>query len=61
MPDNPHHRASLHHFMYRSSYYWPEEADEKLIFQLAAIASGHHRSRHLDRPWRHRHEGRHRA
>ena len=30
--EHPHHRASLHHFMYRSSYYWPEEEDEKLVF-----------------------------
>ena len=30
--EHPHHRASLHHFMYRSSYYWPEEADEKFVF-----------------------------
>jgi phosphonate metabolism protein (transferase hexapeptide repeat family) len=30
--EHPHHRASLHHFMYRSSYYWPEEADEQLVF-----------------------------
>ena len=30
--EHPHHRASLHHFMYRSSYYWPEEVDEELVF-----------------------------
>jgi phosphonate metabolism protein (transferase hexapeptide repeat family) len=30
--EHPHHRASLHHFMYRSSYYWPEEVDEQLVF-----------------------------
>lgn len=30
--EHPHHRASLHHFMYRSSYYWPEETDEQLVF-----------------------------
>jgi hypothetical protein len=30
--EHPHHRASLHHFMYRSSYYWPDEPDEKHIF-----------------------------
>ncbi len=30
--EHPHHRASLHHFMYRSSYYWPEEIDEQLVF-----------------------------
>lgn len=30
--EHPHHRASLHHFMYRSSYYWPDEPDEKHVF-----------------------------
>ena len=30
--EHPYHRASLHHFMYRSSYYWPGEADEAEIF-----------------------------
>jgi phosphonate metabolism protein (transferase hexapeptide repeat family) len=30
--EHPYHRASLHHFMYRSSYYWPDEPDEKHIF-----------------------------
>lgn len=30
--EHPHHRASLHHFMYRSSYYWPEETDEEALF-----------------------------
>lgn len=30
--EHPHHRASLHHFMYRSSYYWPEETDEQFVF-----------------------------
>jgi phosphonate metabolism protein (transferase hexapeptide repeat family) len=30
--EHPYHRASLHHFMYRSSYYWPGEADEEQIF-----------------------------
>lgn len=30
--EHPHHRASLHHFMYRSSYYWPEEPDESQLF-----------------------------
>jgi phosphonate metabolism protein (transferase hexapeptide repeat family) len=30
--EHPYHRASLHHFMYRSSYYWPDEADETAIF-----------------------------
>jgi phosphonate metabolism protein (transferase hexapeptide repeat family) len=29
---HPYHRASLHHFMYRSSYYWPNEQDEVEIF-----------------------------
>ncbi len=30
--EHPYHRASLHHFMYRSSYYWPEEDDEATVF-----------------------------
>jgi phosphonate metabolism protein (transferase hexapeptide repeat family) len=30
--EHPYQRASLHHFMYRSSYYWPEEADEEELF-----------------------------
>ena len=30
--EHPYHRASLHHFMYRSSYYWPDEHDEEAVF-----------------------------
>lgn len=30
--EHPYHRASLHHFMYRSSYFWPDEADERAVF-----------------------------
>ncbi|WP_373505792.1 DapH/DapD/GlmU-related protein [Aestuariivirga sp.] len=30
--EHPHHRASLHHFMYRSSYFWPDETDESAVF-----------------------------
>lgn len=30
--EHPYHRASLHHFMYRSSYYWPQEPDEAAVF-----------------------------
>ncbi len=30
--EHPYQRASLHHFMYRSEYYWPEETAEKAIF-----------------------------
>lgn len=30
--EHPYHRASLHHFMYRSSYFWPDEQDEEAIF-----------------------------
>ena len=30
--EHPYQRASLHHFMYRSSYYWPEETDEEELF-----------------------------
>jgi hypothetical protein len=28
--EHPYQRASLHHFMYRSSYYWPGETDEAI-------------------------------
>ena len=31
--DHPLDRASLHHFMYRSAYYWPEEADDAAWFE----------------------------
>ncbi len=31
--EHPHQRASLHHFMYRSSYYWDNEKDEEAIFE----------------------------
>jgi phosphonate metabolism protein (transferase hexapeptide repeat family) len=30
--DHPLDRASLHHFMYRSSYYWPDETDDAPFF-----------------------------
>ncbi len=30
--EHPYHRASLHHFMYRSSYFWPDEKDEAAVF-----------------------------
>ena len=30
--EHPYQRASLHHFMYRSEYYWPEEKEEQAIF-----------------------------
>lgn len=30
--DHPLDRASLHHFMYRSAYYWPEEEDDAAWF-----------------------------
>ena len=30
--EHPYHRASLHHFMYRSSYFWPDEKDEQAVF-----------------------------
>jgi hypothetical protein len=29
---HPYRRASLHHFMYRSSYCWPDEPDEAELF-----------------------------
>jgi hypothetical protein len=31
--EHPYQRASLHHFMYRSSYFWPEEMDESAVFE----------------------------
>ncbi|MGR3315898.1 chloramphenicol acetyltransferase [Roseovarius indicus] len=31
--DHPLDRASLHHFMYRSAYYWPDEADDAAWFE----------------------------
>ena len=30
--EHPHHRTSLHHFMYRSSYYWEDKPDEAEVF-----------------------------
>jgi phosphonate metabolism protein (transferase hexapeptide repeat family) len=42
--EHPYERASLHHFMYRSSYYWPGEADEQAIFDWRAsrpVVIGH--------------------
>jgi phosphonate metabolism protein (transferase hexapeptide repeat family) len=30
--EHPYQRASLHHFMYRSQYYWADEKDEEAIF-----------------------------
>ena len=38
--EHPYHRASLHHFMYRSSYYWPDEPDEAGRLRLAQVAPG---------------------
>ena len=34
--DHPLDRASLHHFMYRASYYWPDEQDEAGVFAARA-------------------------
>ena len=34
--DHPMANASLHHFLYRSSYYWPEEADDAAFFAARA-------------------------
>jgi phosphonate metabolism protein (transferase hexapeptide repeat family) len=31
--EHPYQRASLHHFMYRSSYYWADEKDEEALFE----------------------------
>lgn len=34
--DHPMDHASLHHFLYRSSYYWPEERDDPDFFARRA-------------------------
>jgi hypothetical protein len=34
--DHPMQRASLHHFLYRSSYYWPDVEDDAAFFQARA-------------------------
>ena len=34
--DHPMQSASLHHFLYRSRYYWPEEADDPAFFAARA-------------------------
>jgi len=34
--DHPLDRASLHHFMYRASYYWDDAADEAALFAARA-------------------------
>jgi hypothetical protein len=34
--DHPMDRASLHHFLYRSSYYWPDAADDADFFAARA-------------------------
>jgi phosphonate metabolism protein (transferase hexapeptide repeat family) len=42
--EHPYHRASLHHFMYRSSYYWENETDETAVFdwrRSRPVAIGH--------------------
>jgi phosphonate metabolism protein (transferase hexapeptide repeat family) len=42
--EHPYQRASLHHFMYRSSYYWPSEPDEAEVFnwrRSRPVAIGH--------------------
>jgi phosphonate metabolism protein (transferase hexapeptide repeat family) len=31
--EHPHQRTSLHHFIYRSSYYWENEKDEETLFE----------------------------
>lgn len=41
---HPYERASLHHFMYRSHYYWPDEPDEEALFnwrRSRAVTIGH--------------------
>jgi phosphonate metabolism protein (transferase hexapeptide repeat family) len=42
--EHPYQRASLHHFMYRSRYYWPDEQDEEEIFawrRSRGVSIGH--------------------
>src|SRR5690349_21892352 len=42
--EHPYERASLHHFMYRSEYYWPEEEGEEAIFawrRSRGVSVGH--------------------
>lgn len=34
--DHPWTHAAQHHFLYRSSYYWPEEADDQAFFAARA-------------------------
>ena len=34
--DHPMDHASLHHFLYRSSYYWPDAADDPAVFAARA-------------------------
>ncbi len=34
--DHPMGQASLHHFLYRSSYYWPDAADDAAFFDARA-------------------------
>jgi phosphonate metabolism protein (transferase hexapeptide repeat family) len=34
--DHPMDHASLHHFLYRSSYYWPDAADDPAFFAARA-------------------------
>ena len=34
--DHPHDHASLHHFLYRSSYYWDDAADDQNYFAARA-------------------------
>ncbi|WFE75994.1 DapH/DapD/GlmU-related protein [Roseinatronobacter sp. S2] len=34
--DHPMDRASLHHFLYRSNLYWPQEADDAAFFKARA-------------------------
>jgi len=34
--DHPMHLASLHHFLYRSSYYWDDAADDDAVFAQRA-------------------------
>lgn len=39
--DHPLDRASLHHFMYRASYYWDDVQDEAAVFAARAARVAH--------------------
>ena len=50
---HPMERASLHHFTYRSAWYFEGEPRTTRTSSTGAPSNAHHhRPRHLDRPWR---------